>query len=495
MQRDAVNEAGKAVLAVPGVITKRAKGMGIILAPEIPKYHIQTYQKMFQRIDIARSIVQRLVDIILSPVQDVRPPASLLEDNKAISDELKTNISFIRKWIRYKKFRTWLKSALTCALWAGNSYTEVVVEDPKGKKKKGRPKSENSWRIKELKLIPPDEVRPVRDPFGTVIGYIQYPFRGTYTWLDIKQAKEFYQNGAVIFEPWEILHIQIDPEPGEAYGTSILEATKDILAIYVGMREDIAMIIKNYAAPMILFRIGTELIPASPNTVTTFRDALMNQMETSSNIVTSTMVQADIIGAGKQVMGMEKYFQQMLNLVFGSFGLPEVLVGQGNETTEATAKMQLEALSKQVKTIHQNTKDSIELKLFAKLSVDKWEHQLTPADMDKIPEFWFGPIETEEDKRMRLENAFRFGLTARQEYRKEYGMKPDVEGDLTPEADLKFQKAIIEHTAKMTKKYAPPQATQTGVPGQTQTKDKPTQKKKDRDDKTSKKSTAKKKKT
>lgn len=490
MQRDAINEAGKAVVAIPGMLPKRSKKLNIILAPEIPKYNIRTYGKMFERIDLARSIILRIVEMILSVTQDIRPPESVLQDDKPIPEDLKLNISFVRKWTRYKKFKTWLKDSLICAYWAGNSYSEVVPEEDPKKGKVGRPKGEASWKIRELKLLPPDEMRPVRGPFGDLYGYVQYPYRGTYTWLDLAQASEFVKQGGIVFNPWEIIHIKINPEPGEAYGTSIFEAAKDILAIYVGMREDIAMIIKNYAAPMILFRIGTELIPASAGTITSFRSALAGQMQVSSNIVTSTMVNADVIGAGQKAMSMEKYFAQMLNVLFGSFGLPEILIGQGNETTEATGKMQLEALSKSAKVIHQLLKDSVELQLFSFLSVNKWEYQLTPPDLDKIPELWFGPLETEEDKRLRWENMFRFGGSARQEWRKAYGMKPDYEGDLTPEADLKFQKALIEHEAKMAKKYAPPVATGVKTPGQTPSKTKPQQKKSDRDAEDGKKDAA-----
>ena len=481
MQRDIINEAGKAVVAIPGLLPKRSKGINIILAPEIPKYNILTYGKMFERIDLARSIILRIVEMILSVTQDIRPPQSVVQDNTPIPQDVKDNISFVRKWTRFKKFKTWLKDALICAYWAGNSYSEVVQEKGTVSPAAGRPKGDTSWKITELKLIAPDEMRPVRDPWGDILGYVQYPYRGSYTWLDQTQAKDYMEKGGIPFEPWQIIHIKINPEPGEAYGTSIFEAAKDILAIYVGMREDIAMIIKNYAAPMILFRIGTELIPASAGTVSSFRTALAGQMQVSSNIVTSTMVNADVIGAGQKAMSMEKYFSQMLNVLFGSFGLPEILIGQGNETTEATGKMQLEALSKSAKVIHQLLKDEVELQLFSFLSVGKWEHQLTPKDLDKIPELWFGPIETEEDKRLRWENMHRFGAATVQEWRKAYGMKPDPEGDLTPESNLEFQKALIEHEAKMAKQYAPPVAAGVKTPGGTPSKPKPTQKPSDRD--------------
>jgi len=482
MQRDALREAGKAIVAIPGIVPSRALGGLKLLAPEIPKYNIDIYKKMFEKIDLARSIIQRAVELVLSPDMDVRPPSSVLKDDKAIDDDLTSHISFCRKWIRWIRFNTWLKQALTCAFWAGNSYTEIVYVDEKGKVKKGRPEGKKAWKIVQLKIISPDEMRPIRDAFGEVIGYVQYPFNTSITWLSKTKAVDYITDGGVYFEPWEILHFKIDVEPGEAYGTSKLEAVKDILAIYVGMREDIAMSIKNYAAPTILFRVGTELIPASPTVVSQFRDNLMTQMRVSSNIVTSTMVNPEVIETGKAVMNMEKYMQQMLGILFGSFGLPEILLGQGNETTEATAKMQLEAVAKQIKTVHQDIKDNVELHLFSKLTVGKWFHELTPTDMDNIPEIFFGPIETEEDKRLRYENGFRFGMYTREECRKPYGMKPQPEGELVSTENLEFQKALIEHEAKMAKQYAPPPTTVPAGQGQPPKKSKPTQKPKDRDD-------------
>jgi hypothetical protein len=315
-----------------------------------------------------------------------------------------------------------------------------------------------------------------------VLGYVQYPFKGRFTWLSPAQADRYLdeRTGGIFFRPEEILHFKLNPEPGEAYGTSVIESLKDVLAIVVGMREDIGMLVKNYAAPTILFRIGTDLIPATKTTVDEFRDNLMYQLQQSSNLVTSTMVTADVIAGGQKAMNVQPYFQEMLNLLFGSYGLPEILVGQGNDTTEATGKMQLQAVSNQVMVFHQLIKDAVEMELFPYLCLGKYYNQLSPSDTNKIPEIHFGEIETSEDRRIRLENAVRFGMITIQEWRKHYGMKSEPEGDLTPEANLAFQKAVIEHTAKMAKKYAPPQAPAAGggTPGQTPKKPKPTKKKK-----------------
>lgn len=479
MQQDVFKEAAKAVLAIPGSVPGKGRET-MLRVTESPKYNISTYKAMHEKIDIARSIIQRMVELVLSVDIDVRPPMSLLKLSDDMRNVLKENIQFVRRWNRYKKFKSWLKKAYECALWAGNSYSEIVYEIKGERWAVDREVKPSGWKIHELKLLPPEEMRPIRNSQGEVLGYAQYPFQGTHTWLSPGQSKKYETKGAVIFTPEEILHIKIDPEPGKAYGTSVLESVKDILAIVVGMREDIGIIIKNYAAPTVLFRIGTDLIPASPATVTTFRDNLMNQMKVSSNIVTSTMVTHEVIAPGKGVMNVEGYMGMMLSILFGSFGMPEIMLGQGQETTQATAKMQLEAVSNQVKIIHQSIKDQVELQIYSYLCLEKHYYQLKPSDLDKIPEIHFGEIETAEDKRIRWENMHRFGGATYQEWRLAYGMKPDPEGDLTPEANLEFQKALIQEQGKVNIKVekAKPKPT---TPGQTPSKPKPTQQKSDRD--------------
>ena len=478
MQMTAIKEAGKGVVAIAGSMPKGKQMM--LRVTEEPPYNIKLYREIFNRVELFRSCILRMAEIILSPEKHIGPPLTLLRMQKAISDELQKNIEFVRQWKRHKRFDTWLYNALVCALWAGNSYTEIVYEQQQERRGPGRPSHPEGWKIHELRLLPPDELRPIRNSFGEVMGYVQYPFKGSYTWLSSKDAKAFVKHGAVIFEPHEIVHMKVNPNPGEAYGMSLAESVKDIMAIIIGMREDIGEIVKNYASPTVLYRVGTDLIPASAATVDEFQGNLQSQMQVSSNIVTSTAVQADVIDTAKAVMNMEGYFTMMMGVFFGAFGLPEIMLGQGNETTEATAKMQLEAVGNQVKVWHQLIKDVVEIPVFGYLSVKKKEVEITPGDLDKIPELHFGPVETTEDKRLRWENMFRFGGATREEWRLSYGMNPQPDGELVSTENVKFQKQLIDEQGKVQIKVDKAKPQPTAVGGTPKT-GKPTQKKSDRD--------------
>lgn len=439
-----LTEAGKAVIAPEG--RYGTKGGKLAYVAEVQKYDVRMYERIYERVEIVRSTIHRLVELITEVGLWVGPPESVIRKGKEPSEVLKENIAFTTQWIRYKKFKSWLGEALKCTMWAGNSYSEIVREKTQ---EKGSVESRKSWKIKELKLINPAEMRPVRDAFGEVLGYVQFPFYGTRTWLSGAQKERYLQNGGIWFETWEIVHMKINPLPGDVYGTSVLESIKDLMGLIVGMREDIATIIKNYAAPTILFKIGTELIPASLPTVTKFRDMIESQMSASSNIVTSTMVDASVIEAAKNVMNLEGYMRMAQNMLYGALGVPEILMGQGNETTEATAKMQMEAVSKQVRSWHQMIKDEVELQVFSELSVGKKYSELSPVDLEKIPELYFGPVETAEEKRLRLHNGYETGILTREECRKEVGLTPVVEGTIHPNADPKFQMELADKQKEM----------------------------------------------
>jgi hypothetical protein len=427
-------EIGKAIVADGSFWPRTKRKRTSDLVREEPIYSIQTYRKMYERLDIVSSILERTAELVSETIADVKAPYHLrINPNFSTNPQLDDNINTARQWMRYIGFRSKVYEMMNVALWAGNSYSEIVYD----------PKSE--WKVLDLKPIEPEEMRVIRSETGDLLGYMQFPYKtNRLTVLNVDYAARWQERGGVEFSPHQILHIKWNPFPSAAYGTSALENLKDVLAIIIGIREDIAMIIKNFAAPLILFRLGTELIPASPESMEEFRGDIVQQFNQSTNLITSTLVNAEILGTGQKVMNVEPYLDQMLSLLYGSMGIPQIMLGQGNDTTEATAKMQMEAASKKIRRIQWYLKDQIELKILPLVlgytpdPKNNFQIKLTPNDMDLIPEIFFNPIETEEDKRIRLENGFRFGAITREEYRVSYGYPPEAEGTIHPTADPDF---------------------------------------------------------
>jgi hypothetical protein len=325
-------------------------------------------------------------------------------------------------------------------LWSGNAYIEVVY-DPL-----------NIWRVTHMKLINPAEMRVVRDDTGEILGYLQFPYNsGILSALSLRRARYLlkkYPNHTVWFEPEEILHLKWDALPGEPYGTSMFECLKDIMAIIIGMREDMGVIVRNHAAPTVLFRLGTDLIPASKVAIDDFANYLQNSFDNTTNLVASTLVQHEVIDTSSKIIDLPKYLKAAINILFAGAGIPEILLGQGNETTEATAKQQLESVEKKFKAMQQLFKDAVELQIFSRLckQVRIIENLviLQPKDMDLIPELYFPPIESVEERRLRLEGGVTQGSLPHEVYRKEFGYSPKLEGTFVIAEDREFQKELAK---------------------------------------------------
>ncbi len=66
-----------------------------------------------------------------------------------------------------------------------------------------------------------------------------------------------------------------------------------------------------------------------------------------------------------------------------------------------------------------------------------------PEHMDLIPQVDWEPIETEEERRIRLQNEFKLGLRSRQETRIKMGEVPEHLGELVLAEDLDAQSHLL----------------------------------------------------
>lgn len=458
-----LQEAGKAIIAAGSFFPKTKRAQAAAVITEEPAYNIRVYKQMYERIEILHEMVDKMAELMFHAGAWVKVPAHLRElEDFDISKypALKTNMEFIRQWSRYIKFVSIGIDIWKSALWSGNAYIEIVYEP------------ENPFKIKELKLINPEEMRVIRSAEGDILGYLQFPFKGGIAQIlsqrSADRLKKRYPRLAIPFEPSEIIHIKYGALPGDAYGVSIFESLKDITAILVGMREDMGVIVRNNAAPTIFFGLGTELIPATQKTIDEFSAYLSREFDNSTNLVGSTQVHPEVIDTSSKVIDLPAYIRTAMNILYAGAGFPEILLGQGNETTEATARSQIEAFEKTLKANQQLFRDNIELSIFPYLCEvvkknattkggDVYTFKLKPSDMDNIPELYFPPIETAEEKRLRLQMGTEFGILPHEVIRKEWGYSPKLEGTFVVEQDRDYQMELtkagkVQQTGMGTKK-------------------------------------------
>lgn len=455
-------ETGKAVVAAGAIINRvEGKNYKSINITEAPRYSIATYRKMVERIDVVGAIIERAAELVCETLSaDTKAPSYIFagKDNYDISPELQKNIEFTSQWMRHTAFRNKLYDVIHASLWAGNGYAEIVYPTDGEDGEVGEPT--DVWKIPKIKPINPEEMRVARDPTGKVLGYIQYPFNVAMSGRNIfndETMKSYLENGGIFFKPHEILHIKYNPFASDPYGNSVLEPLKDILAIIIGMREDLATIIKNFAAPLILFKLGTELIPASDAAIDRFKTNIIQQFNQSTNLITSSHVMAEIIDTGSKVMNFGPNLDQMMSLLHSSSGIAEVMLGRGDKSHEA-AKVHMEVTSKKIRKMQWYIQEQVEMKIFPLLVGFKPDKDgniiLEPKDLNIIPQMYFGPIETEEDARIRYENGYQYGAISREEYRMRWGFAPKVMGTIIPTLDPEFIMKQKEMDVEVSKEKA-----------------------------------------
>jgi hypothetical protein len=438
-------KTGRAVVSDVPAMNQRSKRFlsryDFLLMAEPKKWDERLFQKMYERLPIVYRSANIITQWTMQSGLKISPPGHLIAENKDPDSipQLANNLTFIRKWKRYIGFEVVLEDTVLYLILFGNAYLEIV-RDPSSR-----------WKITRLVPIKPYEMSVMRDIHGEILGYVQQPptamqtatqFIDDYTGTDtngvgLKTAATGM--GLVFFMPDEILHLKNTPMPSDPYGISLYEPLKDALAIIVGMLEDIGIIIRNYAAPTVLFRIGTDAMPPTPAVLDEIQAQLLQQLDANSHIITSSMVQADVLAPGQKAMTLEDYFDLALAYGMMGIGIPEILLGRSKSTTEATAKQQMEAFSRLVKTLQTKIRLEFEKKVFPILCSIT---DVTPQTIDFMPEIFWNIIRSAEEHRIDWENRFRFGGCTREEWRRELGMKPFPEGELTIDQDKEYQKDL-----------------------------------------------------
>ena len=152
------------------------------------------------------------------------------------------------------------------------------------------------------------------------------------------------------FAPEEIAHFKWNVIGDEIYGTSAIESVVEAINVKLQMEGDLRINSHRYAAPQIQYAIGTEGEPATEDQITEFESQLDNQTP-EMDLVTSHAVAVNTVRPLSGSIGVEEFLKHMENQVIAGLQVPEVALGRGQNSTEATAKVQLGIFDRRVKAI------------------------------------------------------------------------------------------------------------------------------------------------
>ncbi|RLI54723.1 MAG: hypothetical protein DRP09_12125 [Candidatus Thorarchaeota archaeon] len=369
------------------------------------------------------------------------------------------NRQLIEDWSEYVGLNSLLHNTVKSLLIWGNAFFEVVKEP-------------DEWYGALLKPIPPSSMYVYRTETGDVIGYIQVPKQRRFirtargylpfrlklpkvkTMSDLNtEAKRGWKGlvreahpTAIPFDAEEIVHVKDNALPGGEYGLSVIEPMISSLTIYQGMRVDIGVISRRYAAPKTLWLVGDENMPATDEMMDQFK-YYMDIQNIGDDVVVPSWIKFEVLGAGQMTMDLAPYLAMLRDDVFAGLSVPEILMGGTIKGTLASAQIQLESFSRRIVVLRQLLSNVCRMEIFPKVLGIK--HPMTREEWQSVPKIKFNPILTEEQRYLRAMNLYNSNVLTREESRRLLEMPEEGDGHFAVEDQIR----LADEQAKSASKY------------------------------------------
>lgn len=196
------------------------------------------------------------------------------------------------------------------------------------KEKDFKEKARRLKRVVGIKRLEPDYMRIVKDKYGRTIYYI-----------NMREASE-----PVILEKWRVIHILLDPLPGDSFGIGLIEgAIDDISALR--MVEDLQLqLIKHDIYPFRIFKCPT-------NDVVIEVEAKLAEQERFGDLVVPCEVEMDQSTIGNASQDLRALMGFYKEKIFMDIGVPMQMLIEGTKTNRATATVQSDSFNQSVYSI------------------------------------------------------------------------------------------------------------------------------------------------
>ena len=404
-----LQEAGRGIVGVPRPSDRKWGAKH--------DYNLKTYGEIYKKVEI----VYRGINVTAQHV--MAPGYRILGGDGG-------NLEKIREWSEYIGLHHTLHNVVRHLMIWGNCFIEPVVD----KKKR------TDWNVLELKLLNPDTMYVYAKEVGDIIGYIQHPksrrwrnqlgrlpekLRSTgRTYRSWKKEVKNTDPNAVVFDAKDIVHLKWNPMPNSYYGVSPIEAMKRTLTTYVGMLQDLSVMIRSYGTPMIVWKMGSPERPASEKFMREFRKAMTDRNIGDDPIIPG-IVEWEVVSAGEKAMQIEPYIRALRDDMFAGIAVPEVLLGGTSSGGFAASEIQLEGFSRRMIELQQFLSDMCRKQLFPR-ELDIGVAPFSRPEWSSIPTLLFNPPETTEQKYLRISTIINSNLGTIEEGREMLGLDPDI---------------------------------------------------------------------
>lgn len=426
------SEMGRAIVGKPRS-SDRTKGAE-------HDYNKKTYGEIYKKVEIVFRGINTTAD------------HTLQSGSRIVGDDAE-NQKKVREWAEYIELHKILHDIVRHLMIWGDCFIEIVEDnEPDG------------WGVAELKLLHPHTMYVYVSETGDIVGYVQRPDsrrvsndptnlpkrsqtkgRTQRSWkAEVKRADK----NAIVFDHWEIIHLKWNEMPNSYYGVSSIEPMKRTLSTYVGTMQDMSALIRRYASPMVVWKIGTPEMPASGQMMRDFESA-MRKRNIGDDPIVPGIVEHEVLGAGQKAMDLAPYISSLRNDMFTGIGVPECVLG-GTGSGFAGNEIHLEAFSRKIGEFQSQLSDACRKKIFPRqLKITDGKDPISRSEWVKVPRLIFNPPETTEQKYLRVSTIINSNLGTIEEGREMLDMYPtDVpEGERAMDQQMELAKQAAEVSA------------------------------------------------
>ncbi len=302
---------------------KKARGQDVLLPPDYTSY--QDYWDAFLYVDFVHRAVTAKNATMWQEGFDTVPTKKGFESEKERADEL----------LMALEADTVLSEGTLYAIIFGNMWWEPI----RGFEKPGDSKALDTQKLAELKPLDPTTIAAIVDDAdlraGTISEWVQLGPDG--------RKEEARWDGD------ELIHLRFNRYRGSPFGTGDLQCVLLTVKQLLYMEQKLPEIVRKRADPTLWILIAN-LINGVPTPLSDekFRDYMdaVKLLEPTENLYTGPFVQkVDEIYKGAGIaarQGLEFFLVHFKRKLQSGIAVPDVLLGEGRMTTEATAGEQTE---------------------------------------------------------------------------------------------------------------------------------------------------------
>jgi hypothetical protein len=357
-------------------------------------------------------MVNTLVDYLVGSGFNVAPANIPYTDAGQESSEIADFKQLVEMGLTDPIMYEWVDVAVT----DGTGFLELVVEDD----------------VFKPKVLPTELMSIITDEKGIITGY---------------EMQNPSEQDPISFDVYDLAMLRFHVYPGEDFGRSLIEPIQEHVDMLRDMEIDLARFIATKAYPPILWNLGNEERPWSPQQMRDWLNSLAD-IEPTSMIAAGHDVEHDVVGvtstsSAAGALNLDSTFTHLLTRMHAGMGVPKFLLqDEGNGRNNAVATMP--KFDRRIQRYRRIIRSVIRFQMFVSILGGDGD----PAEYAELPpDFEFGQHSSEEE-RLETEEAikmFTMGFLSREAAAERMGIDPEQE--MPDETELGDIVALLQELA------------------------------------------------